>query len=493
MKKVFLATLISSIAMTSFAAPKFSADIPNNVITPDSVESKYLGELNYTSGAPTQETYQKARDFVDTATATRVFLSGLQVASMQAMLAGHESINMIPNQTVGISEGMLNARSVWLTPNTTTPYVTGEVDVKNGPVVVEISTPVLGLLDNAAFNFAGKIGVTHPDDQGKGGKYFIYHDSYEGEIPNGYIPIETEGYQHWLLLRIVGEKSEAPQNIAKLKDTMKLYPYGQRDKTEFMNLTDIKYNTVHAMNEDFYHEIDAFIQYEPTSIWDKEWIAMAKDLGIEKGKTFKPDARMQNILSEAAKIASAEARSTYFYPEDNMKVYDDRQWFTSLISGHEFRDENGVVSVDARTSFHFMATGITPDMVTKTVGKGSAYLLSTRDKDGALLDGGKHYTVTLPKDVPVAAFWSFMVYDNQTRSMLETDQKSPGVDGLSPNLRTNEDGSVTIHFSPEAPKGWEENWVQTMPSKGYNVIFRAYGPTQAWFDKTWRPGDLSIN
>ncbi|GAL10219.1 hypothetical protein-signal peptide prediction [Vibrio astriarenae] len=154
-------------------------------------------------------------------------------------------------------------------------------------------------------------------------------------------------------------------------------------------------------------------------------------LGIEKGKAFAPDERMKAVLVEAAKIATAETRSTYFYPEENMKVYDDRHWFTPLISGHEFMDENGVISVDERATFHFMATGITPDMVTNTVGKGSAYLLATRDESDKLLNGGEHYTVTLPKDVPVANFWSFMVYDNQTRSMLETDQNQQASNGLS--------------------------------------------------------------
>ncbi|WP_394241065.1 DUF1254 domain-containing protein [Vibrio astriarenae] len=490
MSKLLLAALISSVSISAMAAPQYSANVPDEIITPDKVDSMYLGEMTYISGAPSQDTHLKARHFVDTATAVRVFLSGIQVASMQGLFAGHESVGMKPNQTIGISEGMLNARSIWLTPNTTTPYVTSEVDVKNGPVVLELGTPVLGLLDNAAFKFAGKVGVTHPLDQGKGGKYFIYHHSYQGEVPEGYIPIETEGYQHWLLLRIVGQKAEVESNIAKLKQTMKLYPYGENDQTEFINLTDKQYNTVHAMNEKFYDEINALIQYEPTEIWDQEWIGLAQDLGIEKGKAFAPDERMKAVLVEAAKIATAETRSTYFYPEENMKVYDDRHWFTPLISGHEFMDENGVVSVDERATFHFMATGITPDMVTDEVGKGSAYLLATRDASDKLLDGGEHYTVTLPKDVPVANFWSFMVYDNQTRSMLETDQKSAGVDGLGENIRKNDDGSVTIHFAPEAPEGWEGNWVQTMPGKGYNVIFRAYGPTEAWFDQSWRPSNL---
>ena len=493
MKKAQAATLIICIACGSAmaAAPKYSAEVPSEIITPNHVTSEYLGEMNYIDGAPTEETYSKTRDFVDTANAVRLFLSGIPAASIQGLLTGHESIGMKPNQTIAISEGMLTAESIWLTANTTTPYVSSEIDVKDGPVVLEVGTPVLGLIDNAAFKFTGRVGLPHPQDQGKGGKYFVYHSSYKGEVPKGHIPIETIGYQHWLLLRIVGNKADVPKNVQALKDTMKLYPYSKPDQqTEFINITGIKYNTVHAMNEKFFDEINALVQYEPTALWNEEWLGIAKDLGIEKGVEFKPDARMQRIFKEAARIATAEARGANFYPTEKVRVYDNRQWFTPLIEGHEFKDENGVLSLTERTVFHFMATGITPDMVTTEVGKGSAYLVGTRDAAGKLFDGSKHYTCTLPKDIPAASFWSFMIYDNQTRSMLETDQKDAGVDGLKKGLRTNDDGTTTIHFAPEAPKGRENNWVQTSPNKGFNLLFRLYGPTETWFDQSWRPGDL---
>ncbi len=490
MKKLLLATIISSMAFGVSAEPTYNTNVPNDIITPNHVESEYLGELNYTDGAPTDETTNKARKFVDTANAVRLFLSGIPVASMQGMLTGHESIGMKANQTIAISEQKLTAESIWLTPNTTTPYITSEVDVKNGPVIVELGSPVLGLLDNAAFKFTDRVGVTHPQDQGKGGKYFIHHSSYDGEIPEGHIAIETDGYQHWLLLRLVSKPDETEQAIAKLKQTMKIYPYGEKDSTEFINISGVKYNTVHAMNEKFYDEINTLVQYEPTELWDEEFLGMAKDLGIEKGKPFEPSPYMQQVFVEAAKIATAEIRSATYSPDPEMVVYEDRNWFTPLITGHEFKDSNGVLNIDERAVFHFYATGITPDMVTTQVGKGSAYLIGARDSEGKLYDGSKHYTVTLPKDIPVANFWSFMIYDNQTRSMLETDQRAAGVDGNKQGLRTNDDGSVTIHFAPTAPKGWENNWVQTMPGKGFNLLFRAYGPTEAWFDKTWRPGDL---
>jgi hypothetical protein len=76
--------------------------------------------------------------------------------------------------------------------------------------------------------------------------------------------------------------------------------------------------------------------------------------------------------------------------------------------------------------------------------------------------------------------------------MLETDQKTAGLDSNDKNLKKNADGSTTIWFAPEAPKGHEQNWIQTMPGKSFNVLFRLYGPLEPWFDKTWKPGDLEL-
>lgn len=140
--------------------------------------------------------------------------------------------------------------------------------------------------------------------------------------------------------------------------------------------------------------------------------------------------------------------------------------------------------------FFYLATGITPAMSDAKPGTGSAYALTFRDAAGDYLDGGRTYTVTLPGPIPAKDFWAFTVYDNQTRSLLPTDQKAAGMDSNSPGLKKNADGGATIWFGPKAPLGNETNWVQTMPGKGYNLILRLYGPLQPWFNKTWQPGDL---
>jgi len=87
---------------------------------------------------------------------------------------------------------------------------------------------------------------------------------------------------------------------------------------------------------------------------------------------------------------------------------------------------------------------------------------------------------------------SVVVYSTQHRGLLETDQRSAGVDSNSPDVVPNADGSYTVYFGPTAPPGKEANWVQTVPGKGWCVLFRLYGPLEPWFDRTWKPGDIEL-
>ena len=122
-------------------------------------------------------------------------------------------------------------------------------------------------------------------------------------------------------------------------------------------------------------------------------------------------------------------------------------------------------------------------------GKGSIYAVAYMDSKGNALDGGKSYKVHVAPNVPMESFWSFTLYDNQTRSELQTDQQFPGIDSNKKDLVKNEDGSYDIYFGPKAPSGKEANWLQTVPNKGWNMLWRIYGPTKPWYDKSWRIGD----
>ena len=133
-------------------------------------------------------------------------------------------------------------------------------------------------------------------------------------------------------------------------------------------------------------------------------------------------------------------------------------------------------------------------MIMRLPGVGSQYLLGFLDADGKPFDGGKTYKVTLPQDIPGGEFWSFTLYDNQTRSMLQTPQHFPRAGSQSypsPAAEADADGSTTIYFGPTKPEGVEDgNWIQTMPGKGWFTILRLYSPLESFFDKSWRPSEI---
>jgi hypothetical protein len=131
-------------------------------------------------------------------------------------------------------------------------------------------------------------------------------------------------------------------------------------------------------------------------------------------------------------------------------------------------------------------------METKLIGEGSQYAWTARDSGGNPFDGGKRYKLRMPANVPVKDFWSLILYSDQTRSMIQTDQKFPSVSSQTKGLQTNADGSIDVYFGPKAPAGKESNWVQTVPGKGWNVVLRMYGALEPWFNKTWRPGEIEL-
>jgi hypothetical protein len=227
---------------------------------------------------------------------------------------------------------------------------------------------------------------------------------------------------------------------------------------------------------------------------DPGTLGLFASIGIEKGEPFAPDARLKKLLTEAAAVGDATARSlayrtrikeAYFYPNS--------AWVTPFIGGSYKFEQHGVLDLDAKSFFFFFyATGITPAMMEKMVGQGSQYAAAFVDAKGDPLDGGKTYKLHMPPHIPAKDFWSFTLYDNQTRSMLQTDQQFPAVGSLTKGLLVNVDGSVDVYFGPKAPNGKENNWVQTIPGKGWNTLLRLYGPLEPWFDKTWRPGEIEL-
>lgn len=490
--------MMAGFVTVSWAKPpkmKMTTDIPPGIATPDKLETR-IGTLTSFDGVPDKETAQKVYDNLDFQRATQAYLNSIQIASMGGMRNGHLKYGPA-NTTALLFEDLMDSKSLWLTPNTVSIYMSLWLDVTDGPVVMETPPNVIGIIDDAWFHYVADFGQVGPDKK-KGGKFLVLPPGYKGDIPDGYFVIKPQTYGSWIIWRGAQVDGSTAPAINATKEKMRVYPLAKKNnppKMKFINVSGEQFNTIHGMDYRFYEEVNEVIQREPGEGQDPEILGQLAAIGIKKGQPFKPDARMQKILKDAADVAAVTVRALASRPREDMFYYYPGKgvWTTPFPGGsYEFIDKNNARYLDARAYFHFYATGITPAMVQAPYGKGSTYAVAYMDSKGNALDGGKTYKVHVPANVPGKSFWSFTLYDNQTRAMLQTDQQFPGIDMNKKDLVKNADGSYDIYFGFKAPKGKQANWLQTAPGKGWNMIWRIYGPTKPWYDRSWKIGDPEV-
>ena len=492
-----LLTLAAAPAWSQGEPPKYAADVPSWITTPDSVETR-IGTMRFHHGAPDEKTVQMVYDQLDFSRGIEAFLAGMPATSIYAACRGLDQVGIKRNHGIGITEAFIDARSLFLTPITSNVYVFGCIDLKDGPVVLEVPPGVLGPVDDADFRWVNDVGPTGPD-AGKGGKYLYVPPGYDGELPNeGYFVERPSTNTLSFFYSAFVSGGDIAGAVHNVKANGGVYPLdatsesGEPPETVFVNTSGLKFNTISSNTFSFYEELNAVVQNEPADFVDPDTVGLFAAIGIKKGQPFAPDARMKGILTDAVAVANGIARANLFAPRDERtRIYPDRQWLTPFVGGSYLFLDGAERLLDARSMFFYYATGITPAMSMPKVGSGPVYAAAFRDSKERYLDGGKTYKITLSGPIP-ANYWSFVVYDNQTRSLLETDQKSAGVDSTSPGIKTDADGSVTVWFAPTPPPGEEQNWVQTIPGKGWNVLLRLHGPLETWFDKSWKPGDLEL-
>jgi hypothetical protein len=520
------------LAVPQRAAAITTGPIPPAITTSDKVDSR-IGQLDFKDGMPSQVTLDKVYDHVDFTHAYEAFVNTLQGVSLVAIRKGFLDAGVKDNEILVFSE-LMDAKSLFLTANADTVYFLGFIDLSKGPMVFETPPGVLGALDDMWFRWVTDFGAPGPD-RGLGGKYLILPPGYEGPLPEGGFFVARSGTTRALIMgRSFMENNDPKPAAALIMEKTKIYPYTpggvgtpiaailrgkaplaqptEPEPTVFHEGSGRSMNTIPPNDFDYFEMLNEAVQQEPVGVLDPELMGPIAAIGIIKGQPFKPEARMKRILSEAVAVANAASRTLMMHPRNpEWFYYPDSAWMNFLfVSGYEFETpiplvtpegvkpfpSTGYRQLNARTSFFYGYTGITPAMAMRLTGVGSQYLIAMYDSRKQYFDGARTYKVTLPKGIPQEKFWSLTVYDNQSRSMLDTPQRYPRAGSQSypsPAAEPAADGSTTVYFGPQRPEGVKRgNWIQTDPEKGWFTILRLYSPLEPFFDKSWRPSEIEL-
>ena len=510
-----------------------SADVPDGVAVPTVMKTR-LGLLTFEDGAPTHDTVKKVYENLDFTRALDAYMNGYQLASLKAMHNGLLAAGVEDNGGVLLFSGLMDSQSLFLTANADTVYYIFTINLKDGPMVIETPPDALGLFDDFWFQHVIDFGRPGPD-RGQGGKFLLLPPGYDGPLPDsGYHVATTTSNFVMAFGRSFMVDNDPKPTVEIIKERLKIYPYtpggygtsiatlleGQVPATKAPSIKPVHYvegtglviNTLPPSDHTYFDMLNEIVQEEPSGVLSLEIVGSFAAIGIVKGKEFKPDERMQKILKDAANVACATGRALNwrFKDDGGFGFYPGSAWYNMLfVGGSGFQTQppavtkegikpyppTGYRTLDARFGFFAVATGVTPAMCMLLTDVGSQYLIAGVDSNKKYFDGGKTYKCTLPPNIPENNFWSFTVYDNQTRSMLRTPQRFPRAGSQSypsPAAVPNADGSTDIYFGPKAPEGKESNWIQTVPGKGWFTIIRLYSPLQAFFDKSWKVGEIEL-
>jgi hypothetical protein len=476
-----------------------------------------ISGLPFKENRPTKETAQALRDELIFQRATQTYLWALPLINTLGMKFGSEKVFGAGHNVLPIWKKRLDAKTLVTTPNSDVIYAMSYVDLgKDGPLVFEAPPMLQGILLDFwqrpipvdGGKFFGDVGFFGPDE-GKGGKFLLLPPGYEGEVPQGHYVYRSGTFNVFIFLRAFYKD---PKNLAPavaLMEEAKIYPLNGKETAKPMKFPDasgVPANMLPISDGSAFEALKLLVDAEGGNLAGPDWLGMLATIGIIKDKPFTPDAHTREILDRAAKTGYKTSRviglEDDFVGGISYRVYPDRHWLNPMADGTPAKP-GGVkdtswmnvagaypyLDLDARIWMFTDYYSLSPGMISQIPGKGAKYMIGFTDSGGSPLSGASNYRLNLPPNIPAANFWSVTLYEAENASGLANGQAFPSLGSRDKPIQ-NSDGSTDLYLGPKAPAGKSNNWLATVPGRGYFAILRLYGPTEAAIDKSWKPGDI---
>jgi len=453
-------------------------------------------------GQPPKDSKPSVENFADQVTYQRAFEA--VVWSMPAMIKyGMRRASI----EIGAGDNVVCAWSAGakplletLTPNNTSPYVTSTTDLRKGPVVLEVpkATDKAILFGQVADDWfvtiadIGPVGV----DKGEGAKILLTPPDYTDEVPSGYIQVASTSYILDFAFRSIPAPEGTPEDAYALSKQIKMYYLSELPNpkpTRFVNPINTQWSTLPRYDERWFEDLHAIINAGPIRERDKVMMGMLKTIGIEKGKPYNPDEKTKEIFRQAAIDGYHYMREGYVAGVPEEMMWPNRTWrnvfYTDPDGGFSW-DTVGILDYDNRAIRNWFNVIYFPARVAER--PATMYVDTPLDSDGNVFQAGETYRLTVPEDVPVSQFWSLTIYDMATWAFIYTPEGRPGLSSRDRDkMKLNDDGSVTLYIGPEAPDGYENNWIPTGGKVPF-PLFRFYGPEEPLFNGTFVLNDVEL-
>jgi len=456
----------------------------------DTVLPGRLGKVRMDGELPSREDLGPVFDELDYQLATQAYLWALPLVSFTQWRQQHREVFGATSYDL-VQYLSYQDRLGIITANATTAYIMTFIDLsETGPVVIEVPAgPTAGGLSDFWQREFGILGELGPD-QGNGGKHLVVPPGARAQAPDDCYLHQATGINVFFGFRTLDRD---PRRAQALVDAVRIRSLDGRGQsaTRLISPASRPWSGVQPRGLDYWVRLHDIYQDEIVDERDRFYLAMLRQLGIEKGKEFTPDDRLTSILAQASVAGELMAQaSTFAKRTDGSRYWPDRRWDLAINLTSSAQRGDGYDELLERASWFYEAVTFSAAMKSQIPGKGQAYLSCYTDADGGWLDGGSSYTLHIPADPPAKLFWSATVYDAGTRCLIDNKQQRGDRGSRDRDLRHNDDGSVDLYFGPSVPAGLDTNWVQTIPGRHWFSYFRFYGPLEPYFDRTWKLGDI---
>ena len=458
----------------------------------------YFGDFELDHSFPTKDTADDIYDLMDYQRASQLYLWSLPiVATTRIRHSLEENVEGYKDNRFATIQ-RFNERRGFLTANESTTYFLATSNTSKSAVMLDIPAgTVVGMIVDSWQEGPEDVGLFSPQS-GKGGKHVIVgpntpvHTIPEPSgVSDDFLVHHVRTDRIILLGRIIGTK----EKIRELSSKMLLRYHNEEPSVEHLDMQDNFLATYQPRGLAYWEMLHQAIDDEIVQERDRFFMYWLKTLGIEKGKPFNPTERQKRILIDGARQGELMAK-TLVYNERLEGVLRQNNW--RMIMGGKWGDGIKYTQrmryydiFDPRARFTYEAVTTSPAMTIPRPGKSQAYIGKFEDEEGNRLRGGDNYVIEINANVPASLFWSIVIYDADTRCLIDNRNKDgkgkATVGSKTKGLRKNADGSYYMLLGPgQPPTGWEENFVRTLPNRGWFPYMRAYGAGEAFFDDTYK-------